>query len=386
MKQTIKARQKMIRVKKTKFSLLAVLGGFAFVALAGHSAQAQQREFLGNRISCSSSWGSGIHEVDFGTISDPSAIGGTLKDVPVDAGCESWQFLKTPGKNEWKAHGAYCLTVVTNSGSAAQRELTLVGDPTAPTLKFNFAHAGGTSPADAIGDAVAAGVGVPYYGVSTGANIVANGPNLPIGDTNNDFGVYIHPASQQPTALQAGEYEGTFTWRLYAGTTAFQGPYAPPFPATCGTKTGNLQQTGQIKIKVKVAKSCTLKVQDINFGKVTLAEIAGGLGPEVGNLEIKCNNKNDMFITLGAGENSGGNVNNRHMKLDGGSDLIKYSLIKPGGGEWGDAANSASGYLVPQTGSVGSIQIVPVEAHIPPQSDPFPSGVYKDNVQVQLWN
>jgi len=428
MRQLIKENQKVFKVKKMTSSVTGFLERFSqkwgpvlrknrqreqfpksmkrfskvalaclpLVVLSAQVVQAQNRTYHNGKIQCNSSWSGGVHEVDLGVIADPSSVSIPLTDVPIDAGCQSWEFYQEKGKQEWRSHGAYCLTVDVTSGSAAYRELKLIGNPSAPSLKFNFAHAGGLSSADAVGNGQGSGVAVPYAAASVGANTVSNGSRLKIGDTNNDLGIYVHPASRQPAGLLSGEYEGTFTWRLYAGTAPSSSSNtindnAPPPPHTCVERVGNnFQESGTIKIKVKVNVSCSLALpvsgKDIDFGRVTNNEVANGIGPVIHNLEVKCNNKNDMFITIGAGMHSGGDINNRRMKLDGGANLIKYNLIKPGGGEWGDAANSSSGYLVPQTGAVGSTQIIPIEARIPPQSGGFPNGKYKDTVQIQLWN
>jgi|GEM_PF-4835954 len=386
----------MFKNKKSYFPLFLLIAGASSIYLTLSEAQAQNRDFHEDKISCNSSWGTGVHNFVLATVADPASIQSSLTDVPLEANCESWEFRKTPGKSEWKSSGAYCLTIGVVSGNAAQRELELVGDPSAPKIKFNFTYAGNTSPGDAVGNGFTNGFGVPYHGISPGANNVANGPPLSI-DTgkNNDLGIYLHPASQQPQNLQAGTYEGTFTWYLYAGTanSMTYWPSSTPKPFGCAQKTGKLKQTGQIKITMKVNTSCKLDIPAVGtilqFGQATSSEINAGLGPATQKLNIKCNSNQDTFVTIGAGLHSGGGgVNNRHMKLKtpAGNDLIKYDLIKPGGGIWGDAPNSSSGYLVPKPSSPGATQIVPIEGRIPPQPGTFAGGLYEDTVQIQLWN
>jgi len=377
-----------------KYKILSAILVVIAMAFSLGAALAQNRSFPLADIDCNSPWGGTAHVEDLGNIADPSFITIPIQDVPINFSCGSRQFYPVTGSagQEWHAHGAACLIITNGSSAAAQRELSLQGNPTAPKLRFNFTYQANTAANFAVGDGQGNGVGIPYYGFSPGANNVPNGPTLPIGGSTNELGIYIHDASLQPSGLLSGVYEATFPWELWAGTTS-QSPVtspgnAPPLPADCVTNLSKRAQMGTITVRIEIKTSCTLELpatgKDIDFGSVTLQEIAAGVGPIIHDLEVKCNNDKDMFITIGAGLHSGGDINNRHMQLVGGSALLKYSLKKPGGGEWGDAPTLGSGHLVP--GNFANTTIVPIEATIPAQNGTFPLGDYKDTVQIQLWN
>jgi len=348
-------------------------------------AKLSAQTFPLTNITCASPWSGVVHSEDMGEIADPASVTIPIHIVPINFNCQSTQFYeKQPG--QWHAYGAACLAIEVTSGSASQRQLTHEIDAS-KYIKFNFSHSGGTSAADAVGNALGDGVGIPYYGESPGGNSVNNGPALPVGGQVNDLGIYIHANGQAPD-LPSGLYEGIFNWKLYAGTTNILPPVQPPSPANCAASVGNGTpiQEGVIKVEVRVKTSCSLTLPQpgniFDFGTQTHAELAAGIGPITRHLTISCNNNKNMIVTMGAGLHSGGNINDRQMKLDGGSDLIKYNLIKPGGGEWGD--DPTNGYQVP--GSFGTVQTIPIEARIPPQSNTVTTGEYKDTVHVQLWN
>jgi len=378
-----------MKTYRKKYRILLTVASVLAAALVPVEILAQTAppsgHFPDTKITCNTPTALG-QDIDLGSIADPASVSVPIQSVPVGFDCMSSQFYQnSPG--EWQATGAVCLAIDTPTGSAAMRKLTHKTDSSAPQLNFNFAYGGSLSPADAIGNADGSnGVGVSTMLASAGANATDNGPALAVGGSSNNLAVYVHN-SGQPANLPSGEYEGTFTWKLYAGTSTFV--LGPPSRENCATIVGQGPvMQGTIKVKVQVNVSCSLKLPQpsdaIDFGKVTTNELVAGFGPITRHLEIKCNNNNDMFVTIGAGLHSGGNINNRQMKLDGGAALIKYSLTKPGGGEWGDSPTTGSGHRV--TGSLGATQTVPIEARILPHSVTVPTGFYRDTVHVQLWN
>jgi len=353
-------------------------------------AQGANRNFPLSNISCQSPWGGSAHQVQLGSIADPASISVPVQTVPINFDCDSRQFYEEPlGSNVWRTHGATCLAIDVAPGTlAAQRELTHTTDGAAPKVRFNFSYNNSAVASNAVGDAMGNGVGVPFYGFSAGDSATPTG-SLKIGGTTQALGVYVHGSAGQPNDLRSGTYRGTFTWKLYAGTTDIPPPgNAPPLPEDCASNVGQIVQSGTIEVEVTIKTSCTLTLpssgKDIDFGTVTVQEIAAGVGPLIHNLEVHCNNNNEMFVTIGAGQHSGGDINQRHMQRVGGSELVKYSLTKPGGGEWGDAPTMGSGHRVP--GNFGSSQTVEIEARIPPQTGTIVTGDYKDTVQIQLWN
>jgi len=375
-----------MREKMKKYRILCgcLLSSFTLLVAVVFSSTPilAQGLFPFTNITCNSPWGGGSHDVDMGEIADPASISLPIQTVPINFDCDSLQFYEqAPG--QWHAHGAACLAIDVTSGSAALRQLIHTTDASAPPLNFNFTFDG--SATAAVGNGLGNGLAIPYRGWSSGFNATSTG-SLPIGGQSNRLGVYIH-TSQSATAFPSGVYEATFDWKLYAGTSLDENQ-SPPSEKDCAAHVGqgSIMQ-GKITVRVQVKISCTLDMLTANvidFGKLTHADLLSGFGPITRTIEIACNNNNDMYVTIGAGLHSGGNINNRHMELDGGSELIRYSLTKPGGGEWGDAPTSASGYQI--VGSLGTKQTIPIQARILPHSVMVPTGFYYDTVHVQLWN
>jgi len=364
-----------------------ILLSVASVLVAGFSptkilAQGTNGVFPDTKITCSAPSLANGGVVDMGEIADPASVNVPVQTVLAGFDCMSWQFQQQ-SQGIYEASGAVCLAIDVPSGSASMRKLTHKTDPNAGQINFNFSHSGSISAAEAVGDANGNGVGVTTLLWSAATNSSPSGPPLAVGGNTNDLAVYIHQ-NGQPANLPSGEYEGDFTWKLYAGTADVV--MGPPRKENCATQVGQgAVATGVIKVKVTVKLSCSLTLMANNlfdFGKVTTNELVAGVGPITRNIEIKCNNNKDMIVTMGAGQNSNGLFTSRHMKLDGGTELLRYSLTKPGGGEWGD--DTTTGYHF--TGNIGATHTIPVEGRILPHSGTVPTGFYRDHVHVQLWN
>lgn len=83
-----------------------------------------------------------------------------------------------------------------------------------------------------------------------------------------------------------------------------------------------------LNVSANVVVWCAIGVTDVDFG-----DYAGNFISVPLNVDVKCSNTAPWAVTMDAGQNYLNTF--RHM-TDGAGGLVRYNLIKPGGGEWSD--------------------------------------------------
>jgi spore coat protein U-like protein len=143
--------------------------------------------------------------------------------------------------------------------------------------------------------------------------------------------------------------------------------------------------TGELEVRLNITESCDISGSTggslgsavLDFGTATLLQSAidADTGTGVQALEVLCNPGVDYTLTFDAGQNGAGNIANRAMQRDGGSDLVRYQLYQ-------DQARNTVLNTVAGTGT-GTAQPVVVYGRVPAQTAP-PAGSYRDVVTITM--
>lgn len=143
--------------------------------------------------------------------------------------------------------------------------------------------------------------------------------------------------------------------------------------------------TGDLEVRLNISASCdisgstggTLGGALLDFGTATLLQSAidADTGTGAQALEVLCNPGVNYTLTFDAGQNGGGNIANRAMQRDGGSELVRYQIYQ-------DAARNTVLDTFTGTGT-GTAQPVVVYGRVPAQTAP-PAGNYRDVVTITM--
>ncbi|KAA3640231.1 MAG: spore coat U domain-containing protein [Proteobacteria bacterium] len=147
----------------------------------------------------------------------------------------------------------------------------------------------------------------------------------------------------------------------------------PPPPGVCGAPIGaNFPFT----VQANVTPQCFINASPLNFGNVGL--LTGGVSANT-FLAVQCSRTTAYNVGLGAGLNSGGNINARQMVL--GANNISYQLFQDVAQTlvWGDTVGTDT---MAGTGA-GNTQNLTVYGNVPAQTTP-PAGTYSDTIVVTV--
>lgn len=223
----------------------------------------------------------------------------------------------------------------------------------------------------------------PGRTVVWGTQYSGTAPPLVVDLTIPGRGAFQPPVSVSGTAqlygrVQAGQTlarPGDYTSKYLAADTALtvNDIRNNPPPDTCATR-----NSGQFHFNVsgKVVKKCSLTVSPLNFG--TNPGLLNAAVNASTTLGVQCSRTTPYSVALGAGLNSGNDVNARKMVLAGNS--LGYQLYRDAARTqvWGMVATDR----VNGTGT-GLVQSLTVYGRVPAQSTP-PAGTYEDTVVVTV--
>lgn len=128
-------------------------------------------------------------------------------------------------------------------------------------------------------------------------------------------------------------------------------------------------QNGSMKVDLNVQDSCSLTVNDVNFGNLT----------DFSTLPLTINTTNTIKCTPGANAlvtvSNGANVNGSQRRLAAGTNFIDYNVTDSTGTAWASAGLNFAG-----TGAdtpLGMRVVLPVQAA-------KPAGAYTDTVSITV--
>jgi len=143
--------------------------------------------------------------------------------------------------------------------------------------------------------------------------------------------------------------------------------------------------TGELEVRLNVTASCDISGSTggslgnalLDFGTATLLTTAidADTGTGAQALEVLCNPGVEYQLTFDAGQNGGGNIANRAMERDGGSELVRYQIYQD------QARNTVLNTLSGE--GTGTAQPVVVYGRVPAQTAPVP-GSYRDTVTITM--
>ncbi|HBK47234.1 MAG TPA: spore coat protein [Xanthomonadaceae bacterium] len=143
---------------------------------------------------------------------------------------------------------------------------------------------------------------------------------------------------------------------------------------------GAAQQSTTFTVDATVAAACTVSATALDFGDTV--NVLGGAVDGTGTLTATCTSGSAYTIGLNAGVSDDATVADRAMTLDGGTDVLRYSLssVAAGGLNWEDVggANLASG-----TGN-GAAQAITVYGRIPAGQTDVTAGTYQDTITATI--
>lgn len=128
-------------------------------------------------------------------------------------------------------------------------------------------------------------------------------------------------------------------------------------------------QTSDMNVVLNVSNTCSLTVNDVNFGNVT----------DFSALPLTVNTTNSIKCTPGANAlvtvSNGGNVNGTQRRLKSGTNFIDYNVTDSTGTAWAPAGLNFTG--TGNDASLGMRVTLPVQAS-------KPAGSYNDVVSITV--
>ena len=102
--------------------------------------------------------------------------------------------------------------------------------------------------------------------------------------------------------------------------------------------TAQAQVAGELEVRLNIVESCDISGSGtgslgnavLDFGTAALLQTAidADTGTGVQALEVLCNPGVDYTLTFDAGQNADGNIANRAMQREGGSELVGYQIYQ----------------------------------------------------------
>jgi spore coat protein U-like protein len=146
-------------------------------------------------------------------------------------------------------------------------------------------------------------------------------------------------------------------------------------PPNCSSVSTSPTTLATMTSRLVINPNCSIGANTLDFGTVT----GTGTVTASSNLSVTCTLNAAYAIALDGGSVNG-DVSDRRMKRDGGSETIAYQLYRDSARTliWGNT----SGTTMTGTGS-GGAQSIPVFGTVPSRS-PSPPGVYRDVITATI--
>lgn len=177
----------------------------------------------------------------------------------------------------------------------------------------------------------------------------------------------------------ADTYNTTFRYASDAAVRAVEYTGSPP---DCSSSMAIVSYF-EFGVWATVQNDCSITASALDFG-VTGAGLAKSATDAVSTLSIRCTSGAPYNVALDAGTGSGATVMERRMTLDGGPEVLRYSLYLDSARTqvWGDGSGGTGTLSATGNGSQ-STNVHSVYGRLAPQAQP-PTGTYRDTITATV--